>query len=61
VLFFILLFTNIDALIVSEEVGKLAILLFIFLCAVLSWFTGGYVPVAPDEESAEEVTGKPAT
>jgi hypothetical protein len=58
-LFFILLFANIETLILPEVDGKLLIFLFIFLCAVLSWFTGGYVPVEPNEGSDEGGTGKP--
>lgn len=49
VLFFIYLFAKVRTPVVPEEVGKLAILLFVFLCAVMSWFTGGYVPAMPDE------------
>jgi hypothetical protein len=60
VLFFTLLFAKIEILIVPEAVGKLAIFLFVFLCAILSWFTGGYVPVEPDKEDDEERAGKPA-
>jgi DNA-directed RNA polymerase subunit RPC12/RpoP len=46
-LFFIYLFANIDKFVLSDEFGKFGILLFVFLCAILCWFTGGYVLVAP--------------
>lgn len=49
VVFFILLFVKIDMIIFPEEDGKFLILLFVFLCAILSWFTGGYVAVKPDK------------
>jgi hypothetical protein len=47
ILFFIYLFANIGNFILSDDFGRLGILLFVFLCAVLSWFTGGYVLVTP--------------
>ena len=44
---FVLLFANIGKFAIADEYGRPLIFLFIFLCAILSWLTGGYVPVAP--------------
>jgi hypothetical protein len=40
---FVLLFADFD---IAEPIGRLATFLFVFACALLSWFTGGYVAVA---------------
>jgi hypothetical protein len=59
VLFFTLRSAKIELPIIPEEVGKLAIFLVVLLCAILSWLTGGYVPVEPDEGDDEEGAAKP--
>lgn len=57
VAFFVLLFTNPEAVAVPGEVMKPALFLFVGFCAVMSWFTGGYVAVATtavaDQEEAK--------
>jgi hypothetical protein len=50
IVFFVSLFANIPNFIMPDSVGRLALWGFIFFCAAMSWFTGGYEPAGPTKD-----------